>query len=195
LVAPAVGWADHPHQSGRHTSTHLGSRRVVVAPVLRLGSPGSRVTIVTPPLVSVGTPSLTLSVGGRSRFDAVRRAPAYGSHYDYGHLSHHPLGYPSGLAHGHVGDPHFGTFIDYPVSLYPRLRVTDARKIAPHALPTVIAIRHPDACAHACSCCPTHCAYAPVYVPDYPYERLRVPHHGAKIHPDYGCYDVHLVSH
>lgn len=91
-------------------------------------------------------------------------------------------------------DYRFGDIVRHDVCLYKRVRVSDRHDIAPHAVPTIVAVKDPAACAHACSCCGDELVYVQVMAPRCQPRRVTISPCGRRICLDYGRYEVRVAA-
>jgi hypothetical protein len=84
-----------------------------------------------------------------------------------------------------------GQFVNCQVPLATCVRVKDECRIAPNAVPVVIAVRDPNSCAHD-DC--ERLVFVQIFVPPCPLLNLRVSRGGTRISLDYGQYEVGLKS-
>ncbi len=102
----------------------------------------------------------------------VAPAPNFGS---YGHLPHQ-----------------IGSIVTCPVPLETCVHVNDVHRIAPGAIPIVVAVRSPH--LGRFGSCVEQLAYVEVLVPPCPLRRARVSPCKTKVRLDYGRYEVDIVS-
>lgn len=89
--------------------------------------------------------------------------------------------------------PHqLGSFVTCPVALETCVQVRDTCRIAPNAVPVVVAIRDPHLGRYRK--CIEQLAYVEVYVPPCPVQRVKVSPCRTRIRLDYGRYAVNIVS-
>ena len=105
--------------------------------------------------------------------------------------SHEPYASP---AYGARLPYPYGSVVSGPVGLYPRVKLEDCHKIAPGAVPVIVAVKDPNICRKHCRCCLPQCVYVQVFVPPCPLLRVKVNKHGDEIELDYGKYEVDIDS-
>ncbi|MEQ9409703.1 MAG: hypothetical protein RIK87_18350 [Fuerstiella sp.] len=89
--------------------------------------------------------------------------------------------------------PHqIGSFVTCPVPLETCVRVRDQHRIAPNAIPAVIAVRDPH--LGRFGRCVEQIAYVEVLVPPCPVQRVRLSPCKTKLRLDYGRYAIDIVS-
>ncbi len=91
-----------------------------------------------------------------------------------------------------------GTPVPVPAgaNLYPCVKYHHERKIAPCAVPMVVAVRDPCAKKDPCGCCePPKCVMVQICVPPCGCPKVRCKADGAIVRYDYGHYVVSIVSH
>ena len=74
------------------------------------------------------------------------------------------------------------------------MRVRDACKIAPGAIPVVVAVRDPHLGRFGSCDCVEQLAYVEILAPPCPVQSLRVSPCKTRIRIDYGRYEVTIVS-
>jgi hypothetical protein len=91
-----------------------------------------------------------------------------------------------------VVTPHcVGEIVSCPVPLETCVRVQDECNIAPHAVPVVIAVRDPHACAHECQ---KPVVFVQVFVPPCPPHSVTVSPCQTRVNLCYGEYEVDIRS-
>ncbi|APZ94193.1 hypothetical protein [Fuerstiella marisgermanici] len=103
---------------------------------------------------------------------AVPAGPTFGS---FAHLPH-PI----------------GSIVTCPVPIETCVRIKGVRRIAPGAIPVVVAVRSPHIGQHGS--CVEEVAYVEVLVPPCPLRGAKVSRCGTKIRLDYGGHDINIVS-
>ena len=91
--------------------------------------------------------------------------------------------------------PHeYGAVVTCPVPLTACALVRDECRIAPNAVPTVIAVRNPELGRFRSRDCIEECVYVQVMAPPCPPQRVRVSACRTKVRLDYGRYEIDVVS-
>ncbi|MEZ6129718.1 MAG: hypothetical protein R3C59_13630 [Planctomycetaceae bacterium] len=95
-----------------------------------------------------------------------------------------------------VGPPQhrIGEFVTCPVPLEPHVTIQDPHRVAPNAVPQVIAVRDPHLGAFGSPGCVERVVYVEILAPPCAPRRVRVSPCGTKIRLDYGRYEVDIVS-
>lgn len=88
----------------------------------------------------------------------------------------------------------YGSVVTCPVPLATCVKVRDECRIAPNAVPTVIAVRCPHLGRFRSRDCVERCVYVQVMAPPCPPQRVRVSPCRTKIRLDYGRYEIDIVS-
>lgn len=88
----------------------------------------------------------------------------------------------------------YGDIVDCPVPLFARVRVRDRDNIHPRAVDIVVAVKDPNACSHACTCCTNRTVFVPLCVPPCPLEKVKVSRDGTRMELDYGDYEIDITS-
>ena len=88
----------------------------------------------------------------------------------------------------------YGDIVDCPVPLFSRVKVRDRDNIHPRAVDIVIAVKDPNTCRHACTCCEKRSVFVPLCVPPCPLEKVKVSRDGTRMELDYGDYEVDITS-
>lgn len=103
----------------------------------------------------------------------------------------HMPGYPvrQGFPVGHQ----LGEIVTYPVPLATCIRVEDSHRIAPNAVPIIVAVRDPHLPPHHTGC-QEQLVYVQVYVPPCPLQRLTVSPCRTRIKMDFGHHEVDIRS-
>lgn len=97
--------------------------------------------------------------------------------------------YPGGLPIPHQ----LGEIVTCPVRLETCVRIEDAHKIAPNAVPVVVAVRDPHLPPHHTGCA-TGIVYVEVCVPPCPMRSLKISPCRTRIRMDFGDYEVDIRS-
>ena len=91
--------------------------------------------------------------------------------------------------------PHeYGQIVTCPVALEPHVRVRGLHRVAPNAVPVVVAVRDPHLGRFGHAGCVEQLVYVEVLVPTCPLQRLRVSPCKTRIVMDYGHHSVTIVS-
>ena len=91
--------------------------------------------------------------------------------------------------------PHaYGEIVTCPVALEPHVRVRGLHRIAPNAIPVVVAVRDPHLGRFGHAGCVEQLVYVQVMVPTCPLQCLRVSPCKTKIVMDYGHHSVTIIS-
>lgn len=81
-----------------------------------------------------------------------------------------------------------------PVTMFDCVKVRDPRKIAPCAVPIIVAVPDPCTPADRCNCTPRPCVYVEICVPNTGCPKVCVTRCGNKTRYDYGKYAVEIIS-
>jgi hypothetical protein len=84
----------------------------------------------------------------------------------------------------------YGSVVSEGVAAYPHVRVGDPHKVAPGAVPVLVAVRDPNACRKG----PAGMVFVQVCLPPCPPCKVSVNKLGTKVELDYGKYEVDLIS-
>ena len=91
--------------------------------------------------------------------------------------------------------PHqLGEIVTCHVPLETHVRIKDACRIAPNAVPVIVAVRNPHLGRYRSRGCIESLVYVEVLVPPCPPQRVRVSPCRTKVRLDFGKYEVNIVS-
>lgn len=188
-----------PHAFGQHASNHRTvsnrslDRRARHTEAVQVGAShlhgrqiANRSRLRTTGLGGSGV-SFHVSIGNQA--PAV---PRYVPTPGFGRLPAPPL--PTAPLPGQLGHlPHqFGEIVTCSVPVFTHVHIESAHRIAPHAVPVLVAVRDPN--LGRFRSCVEQMVYVEVLVPPCPPRRVRVSPCRTRVRMDYGRYDVTIES-